>query len=75
LVLLEAFHPRQLGLASGGPKDLGMLFTLDMLRADLASVPGATFEELLSSEGETMLDEGPGHQGSAAVTRLVARRL
>lgn len=75
LVLLEGFHPRQLTFASGGPKDPAMLFTLDMLRADLASVPGATFEELLAWEGDTILNEGPGHQGPAVVTRLVARRL
>ena len=75
IVILEAFHPAQLGRASGGPKDVSMLYTLDHLRADLAAVPDAAFEELLAWEGTTRLDEGPGHQGDAQVTRLVARRL
>jgi SAM-dependent methyltransferase len=34
LLILEAFAPAQLPLASGGPKQLDMLFSLDMLRAD-----------------------------------------
>lgn len=75
LLILEAFHPNQLGRASGGPKDLAMLYTLDLLRADLASVDDAAFEELLAWEGETRLDEGPGHLGEARITRLVARRI
>lgn len=75
VLILEAFHPNQLGRASGGPKDIAMLYTLDLLRSDLAAVPGAAFEELLAWEGETRLDEGPGHHGDAQVTRLVARRI
>ena len=75
LLILEAFHPNQLGHASGGPKDLTMLYTLELLRSDLASVPDAVFEELTAWEGETRLDEGPGHCGDAQVTRLVARRI
>jgi SAM-dependent methyltransferase len=72
VLVLEAFHPSQLGRTSGGPKDVAMLYTLDALRADLAGAPGAPFEERLGWEGEVMLDEGPGHQGAARVTRLVA---
>jgi hypothetical protein len=75
VVILEAFHPSQLGRTSGGPKDVTMLYTLDQLRADLAAVPDAAFEELLAWEGETRLDEGPGHHGDAQVTRLVAKRI
>ena len=74
VLILEAFHPTQLGRSSGGPKDITMLYTLDMLRDDLAGVPDATFEELEAWEGETALDEGPGHRGAAKVTRIVARR-
>jgi len=75
LLILEAFHPSQIGRTSGGPKDVTMLYTLDLLRADLAAVPDSAFEELLAWEGETRLDEGPGHHGDALVTRLVARRI
>lgn len=67
LVLIEAFTPKQLHLSSGGPKDVAMLYTLDLLRADFA----ADARELTGLECETVLDEGPGHQGLAHVVRVV----
>ena len=69
LLILEAFHPQQLSHSSGGPKDEAMLYTLDMLRQDFAGM-----HELLAYEGETTLNEGPGHQGLAHVTRWVAQK-
>jgi len=69
--VLEAFHPLQLGYSSGGPKDVTMLYTLQMLRDDLAA---AGLQEALAWEGEVMLAEGTGHQGPAYVTRYVAQR-
>ena len=74
-LILEAFHPDQLTRTSGGPKDVTMLFTLDMLRGDVRGVGGAPFEELFAWEGAVQLDEGPGHRGEAMVTRFVVRRL
>lgn len=70
-LLLEAFHPRQLGRASGGPKDADMLVDLATLRADFAG----RLDEVLGWEGEVVLDEGPGHQGAARVTRWLGRRM
>lgn len=70
LIIIEAFHPLQLGHSSGGPKDSAMLYTLEMLRHDFAGC-----HELLAFEGETVLSEGPGHQGLAHVTRWVAQGL
>lgn len=75
VLILEAFHPSQLGPGRFGPKDVTMLYTLDLLRSDLASVPNAAFEELVAWEGTTHLEEGRGHQGDGQVTRLVARRV
>lgn len=69
LLLLEAFHPLQLPHSSGGPKDEAMLYTPELLRADF----GDALEELMAWQGEVMLDEGPGHQGKAHVTRWVGR--
>jgi SAM-dependent methyltransferase len=69
LLLLEAFHPRQLGRGSGGPKEAELLYTLDDLRSDLS---GALDEES-GEELDVLLDEGPGHQGLAAVTRYRGR--
>ena len=69
LLIVEAFHPDQLKHSSGGPKDAAMLYTLDTLRQDFAGL-----QELLAYEGLTTLNEGPGHQGLAHVTRWVAQR-
>jgi hypothetical protein len=70
LLIIEAFHPQQLDHSSGGPKDSAMLYTLDMLRQDFAGL-----HERLAYEGHTVLNEGPGHQGPAHVTRWVAQRI
>lgn len=70
LLILEAFHPKQLERSSGGPKQLDMLYALADLEADFAG----RLQWLLREEVETVLDEGPGHQGPAWVTRLVGRR-
>lgn len=68
--LLEAFHPEQLNHSSGGPKDTAMLYTPELLQADV----GHLLDTTLLWHGETTLDEGPGHQGLAHVTRHVAQR-
>jgi SAM-dependent methyltransferase len=68
--IVEAFHPDQLSLSSGGPRDISMLYTLALLREDL----GDLLEEVLASQQQVRLDEGPGHQGDARVTRWVGRR-
>ena len=67
--MVEGFHKDQLGLTSGGPKALEMLFTTAMLEADFADL-----EVQLCVTEEAVLDEGPYHQGRAELTRLVARR-
>lgn len=66
-LLLEAFHPRQLQHTSGGPKDPAMLFAPELLRADFAGL----LDERMAWEGEATLDEGPGHQGRAHLTRWI----
>jgi 2-polyprenyl-3-methyl-5-hydroxy-6-metoxy-1,4-benzoquinol methylase len=71
LWLMEAFHPRQLAHTSGGPKDASMLYTPEQLGVDL----GGLLQDLILVDERTELDEGPGHQGLAHVTRHVARRL
>lgn len=70
LLILEAFHPNQLGLTSGGPKDVDLLYTLQALRDD-ASHSDVAGVELLGWEGEVDLNEGPFHQGRAQVTRWI----
>ena len=70
LLLMDAFHPRQLGRSSGGPKEPDMLVSADTLRADWAGL----LDEIEAWQGEVLLDEGPGHQGLAWVTRWLGRR-
>jgi hypothetical protein len=75
LFVLEAFHPTQLGLQSGGPKDPALLYALADLQTDLDAAAGSMeLDTLEAEETETVLDEGPGHRGPARVTRLVVRR-
>jgi hypothetical protein len=69
LLILEAFHRRQLGRTSGGPRDDGMMYDREMLSQDF---PALTVLELV--EGTVLLDEGPKHQGEGYVVRFVGRR-
>jgi hypothetical protein len=50
-----------------------MLNTLDDLREIF--VGKNLCEEIFGAEIETELDEGPGHQGPAMVTRFIGRRI
>lgn len=70
LFLLEAFHKDQLGNSSGGPKRAELLYTADELRLDFENHA----DVLLAEDIAVDLDEGPGHSGAAAVTRLLARK-
>ena len=71
LLILEAFAPEQLPLTSGGPKQLDMLFTLDMLRSDFLPA----LAELLGETVHDTLSEGQAHQGPAVLTRFVGQRI
>jgi len=65
-IVLEAFHNQQLGLTSGGPQALDMLFTCEILKDDFNEL------ELQSCEALVMeLDEGPYHQGTAHIVQFV----
>lgn len=68
-LLLEGFSLAQLAYTSGGPKDPSMLFTPEMLKVDFFSLELELVEEKL-----VVLNEGPYHQGEAAVIRLIARK-
>ena len=63
-IILEAFNPKQINNNSGGPKDLSILITSEMLIKD--------FEDLHSIElieMETFLEEGDYHKGKADIIR------
>lgn len=69
IVLLEAFTPAQLEFTSGGPKQVDLLYTADLLRDDFAGA-----EILLLEEKVAELEEGAMHSGPGAVVRAVFRR-
>jgi ubiquinone/menaquinone biosynthesis C-methylase UbiE len=65
-IILEAFNPKQLPNNSGGPKDLSMLYTEEILRDDFSDLK----IELLQLQS-TILKEGKHHDGIAEVIRFV----
>jgi SAM-dependent methyltransferase len=67
--VLEAFTPRQLAFGTGGPQKEELLYTLEMLREDLA---GLNLE--IGREVEREVVEGIYHTGPAAVVQVFARR-
>lgn len=69
LLILEAFTPAQLKHTSGGPKQVELLYSADILRQDFQGA-----EPLELNESEIQLDEGRLHRGPAAVVRAVFRK-
>jgi SAM-dependent methyltransferase len=69
IIIVEAFTPAQLAFSSGGPKQVELLYTAQLLRQDFAA---AEVVELAESEVE--LNEGRMHSGRAAVVRGVLRK-
>lgn len=69
VVVLDAFTREQLGRSSGGPPNPDMLFTAEILSADFDGLHVERLEEY-----ETVLDEGDGHRGHAALVRMFARK-
>lgn len=68
LLILEAFTPRQLAFRSGGPRQADWLYEPEALRRDLPRIAWSSLSEV-----EVDLDEGPLHQGRAAVVRAAGR--
>ena len=68
-LILEAFHADQLGLSSGGPQNVEMLFSESRLRSDFKELSIQQCERV-----ETELDEGPFHQGPAVLMRMIGTK-
>ncbi len=69
MVILEAFHTSQLGMGTGGPPSLEMLFDKEIIQKDFNGL-----ETLLMEELTVFLDEGPFHQGEANVIRFMGNK-
>jgi hypothetical protein len=73
LIMIEAFDPdhyplRQADPSVGGPADLDMLYTPDMLTTDFVPLKGIELTQM-----KTDLDEGQYHQGHSSVVRGIFR--
>ena len=69
LLLLEAFDKKQLGLPTGGPQNIDMLYSEAILHADFAALRNRVVQQ-----ARLVLDEGPGHVGEAEILRLAGMR-
>ncbi|MBI5538843.1 MAG: class I SAM-dependent methyltransferase [Bacteroidia bacterium] len=67
VIILEAFTPKQLNNTSGGPKEIQLLFSPEMLQKEFN---GLNLVE--NKEHEIILDEGKLHKGKAIVVRFLA---
>jgi SAM-dependent methyltransferase len=69
-VILETFCPDQLKNSSGGPKDVDMLYTKELLAGDFKDL-NIEFLEYASIQ----LNEGKYHEGPADVIRMIATKM
>ena len=69
LIILQGYRPEQLNYGTGGPKDIGHLYTAPMLRRAFAG-----FEFLRLEEHDSEIHEGGGHHGMSALVDMVARK-
>lgn len=66
-LILEGFNPKQIDNDSGGPKNIEMLYTEEILREDFKDLKIEKIKSL-----ETNLSEGDFHKGNSEVIRLIA---
>jgi SAM-dependent methyltransferase len=69
VLLLEHYHPRQLGYGTGGPPDPTMMLTLAELDTAFAG-----WTRLHAFEGERVVVEGSGHGGLSYVTQAILQK-
>ena len=70
LIIMESFNPSQLKYSSGGPKEISMLYTEEMMQEDFHALK----IELLQSL-QVELKEGNLHDGIAELIRFVGRKM
>lgn len=74
VIIFEAFSKNHLNYNSnnesvGGPKEIGMLFSVDEIKSDFSE-----FEIVELHEKVVELNEGPFHSGTGSVIRFVGRK-
>ena len=69
-IILEAFNPNQIGNLSGGPKEVSMLLTEQIIKEDFGSLQVKLLQMV-----ETELYEGEFHKGKADVLRFIGQKV
>jgi cyclopropane fatty-acyl-phospholipid synthase-like methyltransferase len=69
LLLMQGYRPEQLAYGTGGPKEVGNLYTRALLAAAFAD-----FATLDIREHDDVVQEGSGHNGMSALIDLVGRK-
>ncbi len=69
-IILEGFSKQQIHYPSGGPKDIGMLYSIEEMLNDFGNLKMLELEEK-----RITLNEGAYHQGDASVIRLFAQKI
>jgi SAM-dependent methyltransferase len=69
-IILELFSKNQFGKTSGGPQDLTMLYSLDEIKRDFASL-----KTTILKEENITINEGEKHKGEASVIRFVGEKV
>lgn len=67
--ILEGFSKKQINNNSGGPRNLGILFSEEELKSDFKELA-----ELRIWEEDTELIEGIGHSGKASIIRVIGEK-
>jgi SAM-dependent methyltransferase len=68
-IIAELFSKDQLEYGTGGPKNINMLYTVDEIKEDFASMDIMELEKK-----EIEFNEGEHHKGKASVIRLFAQK-
>ncbi len=69
MVILEAYHPRQLEFKTGGPPLANLMMTVSILKSEFDGLDFEVMEEVVRE-----VQEGEGHFGQSAVVRMLGRK-
>ena len=67
-LLIHGYTPQQIELATGGPKDVSLMYTKELFEDVFKPV-----EILVNKEYQMQLSEGSGHKGQSALIDFVAK--
>lgn len=69
LLIVHGYTPKQLAYGTGGPKDIALFYTRELLERSFGDM-----DDLTITEEERTLQEGSSHAGMSAVIGLTARQ-